>query len=129
MTCEQARDLAAAYVLGALEAGEEAAVRDHLQTCDQPHPEFAELGGVVPVLSASLEPVEPPASLRDRIMAAAAADLEARRAAEVSAPSAAMPSVEGPAADRTRPAPTAGTETRPVISLADERTRRRSPLI
>jgi anti-sigma-K factor RskA len=77
MTCELARDLAAGYVLGALEPSEEAAVREHLRTCPQPHDEFAELGGVVPYLmEADLELVEPPASLRDRIMAAAAADLE-----------------------------------------------------
>jgi anti-sigma-K factor RskA len=76
MTCERARDLAAAYVLGALDRADEAAVRAHLETCDQPHPEFPALGGVVPALL-ELDPselVEPPASLRDRIMAAAAAD-------------------------------------------------------
>lgn len=77
MTCELARDLAAGYVLGALEPPEDAAVREHLRTCPQPHDEFAELGGVVLYLAeADLELVEPPASLRDRIMAAAAADLE-----------------------------------------------------
>jgi hypothetical protein len=36
---------------------------------------------VLPVLDASVRPVEPPPALKDRIMAAAAADLEARRAA------------------------------------------------
>src|SRR3954470_22489079 len=81
MTCDQARDLAAGYVLGALERSEEAAVRDHVATCGQPHPEFGALGGVVPALIEHeldrLELVEPPASLRDRIMAAAAADLAA----------------------------------------------------
>lgn len=80
MTCEQARDLAAGYVLGALERAEEAAVRDHLATCGEPHPEFEALGGVVPALieAEDLEVVEPPARLRDRIMAAAAADLALR---------------------------------------------------
>ena len=81
MTHEQARDLAAGYVLGALDRSEEAAVREHLATCGEPHPEFAALGAVVPAIVehelAGLELVEPPASLRDRIMAAAAADLEA----------------------------------------------------
>ena len=33
MTCDRARDLAAGYVLGALERLDEAAVRDHLATC------------------------------------------------------------------------------------------------
>lgn len=79
MSCDQARDLAAGYVIGALERSEEAAVREHLRTCGEPHPEFAELGGVVPYLvEADLELVEPPPALRDRIMAAAAADLAAR---------------------------------------------------
>ena len=82
MTHETARGLAAAYVLGALEPAEEAAVREHLQTCAERHHEFAELGGVVPYLVElpGLELVEPPASLRDRIMAAAAADLAERTA-------------------------------------------------
>jgi hypothetical protein len=82
MTHETARGLAAAYVLSALEPAEEAAVREHLQTCAESHDEFAELGGVVPYLVElpGLELVEPPASLRDRIMAAAAADLAERTA-------------------------------------------------
>jgi anti-sigma factor RsiW len=80
MTHEQALDLAAAYVLGALEPAEEAAVREHLQSCPLSHEEFAELGGVVPYLAEvpDLELVEPPPALRDRIMAAAAADLAER---------------------------------------------------
>ncbi len=82
MTCDRARDLAAGYVLGALEPSEHAAVREHLDTCPESHDEFAELGGVVPYLAESgLEMVEPPAALRDRIMAAAAADLADRGAA------------------------------------------------
>lgn len=76
MTCDEARDLAAGFVLGALEPAEERAVRDHLATCPEPHPEFAELGGVVPYLNESLlaDPVEPPASLRARVLASAAAE-------------------------------------------------------
>jgi anti-sigma-K factor RskA len=80
MTHDLARDFAAAYVLGALEPAEEAAVREHLLSCPEPHDEFAELGGAVQYLAElpDLEMVEPPAGLRDRIMAAAAADLAAR---------------------------------------------------
>lgn len=87
MTHELARDFAAAYVLGALEPAEEAAVREHLLSCPEPHDEFAELGGVVQYLAEipDLEMVEPPAALRDRIMAAAAADLAARAGAAGSA--------------------------------------------
>ena len=88
MTHELALDLAAAYVLGALEPGEEAAVREHLLSCSLPHDEFAELGGVVPYLAdfPDLELVEPPPALRDRIMAAAAADLAERTGAASAAP-------------------------------------------
>ena len=101
MTHETARGFAAAYVLGALEPAEDAAVREHLRTCPEPHDEFAELGGVVPYLAElpGLELVEPPASLRDRIMAAAAADLAERSAAKPTAPAApALPAALSPAA-------------------------------
>lgn len=81
LTCDEVRDLAAPFVLGALDADEMDAVRAHLAACAAPHAEFAELGSVVPVLAASVPQVEPPAGLKDRLMAAAAADLEARRAA------------------------------------------------
>jgi anti-sigma factor RsiW len=115
MTCEEARDLAAAYVLGGLEPAEEAAVREHLRTCTEPHAEFAELGGVVPYLALDIELVEPPASLRDRVMAAAAADLAARRS-------------------QTRPTgvvPPATTVAAPPIAFpsASERTARRAARI
>ncbi len=78
LTHEQALDLAVGYVLGTLVPQEEQAVREHLDTCPETHAEFAELGSVVHVLAESVEPVEPPPSLRARIMAAAAADLETR---------------------------------------------------
>lgn len=109
MTHDEVRDLAGGYVLGALDRAEEAAVRAHLETCDQPHPEFAALGGVVPALL-ELDPselVEPPASLRDRIMAAAAADARADGAATTEpAGSEAERVVAFPrTSDRTAPAP------------------------
>lgn len=78
MSCDDVRDQAAGFVLGALTPAEEREVRDHLASCPEAHAEFAELGGVVPALSASVEQVEPPAALRERIMSAAAADLRAR---------------------------------------------------
>jgi anti-sigma-K factor RskA len=79
MTHADALDLAAGYVLGALEPAEEAAVRDHLATCPEPHPEFAELGGVLPALLVDVPLVEPPAALRGRIIDAARADPALRR--------------------------------------------------
>ncbi|MHB8674320.1 MAG: anti-sigma factor [Candidatus Limnocylindrales bacterium] len=90
MTCDEARDLAPAYVLGALERDEEQTVRGHLATCPHAHEEFAELGSVVPALDVPIELVEPPASLRDRIMAAAAVDLAERRSAPSSMAAAAV---------------------------------------
>lgn len=74
----EAVDLAPLFVLGALEPDEAAAVRAHLAGCREPHPELDELGDVVPYLLEDVEPLEPSAGLRDRILAAAAADLEAR---------------------------------------------------
>jgi hypothetical protein len=79
LTHEQALELAAGYVLGALDPEEEQAVREHLASCDLPHDEFAELGAVVRYLAEDVDLVDPPASLKTRIMAAAAADLEQRR--------------------------------------------------
>ena len=93
MSHEQAIDLAAGFVLGALDPAEEAAVREHLLTCSLSHDEFADLGGVVGYLAETVEHVEPPPALRDRIMAAAAADLASRGAGAqpAAAPSPAIP--------------------------------------
>ena len=108
MTHEQARDLAASYVLGALERSEEEAVRDHLATCAEPHPEFEAFGGVVPALLelGDLELVEPPAALGERIMAAAAADLAEHPRATVP-PIAATPIATTPAPPAAITFPTA----------------------
>jgi anti-sigma-K factor RskA/putative zinc finger protein len=98
MTCDEARDQAAGFVLGALTPAEERAVREHLATCAEAHDEFAELGGVVPALATSVEQVEPPPALRERIMAAAAVDLRGHAPATV-------PSVAPPVLARPAPAP------------------------
>jgi anti-sigma-K factor RskA len=90
-SCDTVRDLAASFVLDALSDDEMAAVREHLATCPEPHPEIAELADVVPVLQAAVRPAEPPAALKDRIMAAAAADLEARRRPALGEPPAVTP--------------------------------------
>jgi Anti-sigma-K factor rskA, C-terminal/Putative zinc-finger len=75
LACEQATELAAGFLLGALEPVEMDAVRAHLASCRRPHPEFAELGGVVPHLAASLDPVEPRPSLRARVRSAVEAEV------------------------------------------------------
>lgn len=88
LTCDDVRDLAAGFVLGALTPDEEAAVRDHLAGCPDAHAELAELGGVVPYLAGSLDPIEPPATLRARLLETAAAERRARPAAPIPFPSA-----------------------------------------
>ncbi len=104
LTHDDVRDLAAGFVLGALAPEEEAAVRDHLASCPEPHPEIEELGGVVPYLAESLEPVEPPTSLRARILAAAAAERPGPVDATAPAPSAAAPA-GAPATSAPAPVP------------------------
>ncbi len=81
LTCDEVRELAGSFVLGALDANEAAAVRVHLADCDDAHAEIQSLAEVVPVLAEAAPPVEPPADLKARLLAAAAADLETRGAA------------------------------------------------
>jgi anti-sigma factor RsiW len=104
LTHDEAMDLAASFVLGALDDDEMAVVRAHLASCPEPHTDFEELAGVVPVFHAAVQPVEPPPALKDRIMAAAAADLEARRR-EAAETATAAPAPAAPATPPTaRPA-------------------------
>jgi hypothetical protein len=126
MTCDRVRALASGFVLGALDADEMIAISDHLDSCRKPHPEVGDLGGVLPYLAESLEPVEPPAWLRESVMAAAKADLAARRRASTqSEPRVAEPVAEPAvapailAAHGDRPPSLAG-----VISLAAVRASR-----
>jgi hypothetical protein len=120
---------ASGYVLGALTPEEEALVRDHLASCPEPHPELFELGGVVPYLAESVELVEPPAGLRDRIMAAAAADLAARQAGAAPSAPAAQPAVEPEPSRAEPPRPSAPVTRFPTAAERAERAeRRRSPL-
>jgi anti-sigma-K factor RskA len=81
LTCDEVRELAGAYVLGALEPAEATAVRSHLASHPDGHPEIPEVGAVVPAFAELVPIVEPPDSLKARIMAAAAADLAARGSA------------------------------------------------
>lgn len=80
LTCDDVRESAGAFVLGALDPAD-AAVRSHLASCSDAHAEIAEVGSVLPALDASIPELEPSPALKGRIMAAAAADLAARRAA------------------------------------------------
>lgn len=74
LTCDEVTELSGLYVLHALEAEESEAVRAHLDACTATHAEFAALGGVVPALAALFEPVDAPAELKARVMAAVAAE-------------------------------------------------------
>ena len=106
LSCDEVRDLAASFVLDALEPDEMASVTEHVATCPDPHPEMAELGSVVPALLESVPLIEPPASLKGRIMAAAAADLEARRGSATTSavtPTPAPAAPPRPTADVIRP--------------------------
>ncbi len=116
LSCAEVGELAPGFVLGALEPDEMAAVREHLATCPEAHDELAELGGVVPYLADSLEPMAPPDALRSRILAAVAAEA-------TSPPS----DITVPAASAARPSAGA-VPAAAVISIDAERSRRRSPL-
>jgi hypothetical protein len=94
LTCDEVRDLAASFVLGALDDDEMAFVSDHLASCADPHAEYVELAGVLPVLDADVPLVEPPPALKGQIMAAAAEDLAARRG--VAAPATGLTPVTAP---------------------------------
>jgi len=127
LTCDEVRDLAGSFVLDALDADEAAAVREHLATCPEAHEEIAELGGVVPVLAASVPVVEPPAGLKARVLAAAQADLEDRtRASAPLAEEATAAVAVGPAGTSEAAAPIAfpgpaereGRGRRPVAAWA-----------
>jgi Putative zinc-finger len=120
MTCDRVRELASGFVLGALDTDEMIAVSDHLDGCRKPHPEVQDLGGVLPYIAESLEPVEPPAWLRESVIAAAKADLVARRRVGKPSEHRTVEPVEAPAV-----LPVAATSHADVISLAAVRNSRR----
>lgn len=101
LSCEEVAELAGVYVLHALAADEAEAVRAHLDGCVRPHPEFAEVGGVVPALALLFEPVDAPVDLKSRVMAAVAAPARSASAATDVA-SAAVPTHVGSSAAAAR---------------------------
>jgi anti-sigma-K factor RskA len=124
LTCDEVREMAGAYVLGALDAAEIDAVRAHLAGHEDAHPEIAELGSVIPALNEMIPMVEPPASLKDRIMGAAAADLAARGPA---AAASGVAPLAPPPAEPTPQEPTPREPAAPVaFPTAEERAERRS---
>ncbi len=122
LDCVAVRDLAPLFVTGALEVAEAGAVREHLAICDDPHPELLELGAAVTALLETVEPAEPPPSLKRRLLSAAEADLrEGRHPSAASAPA----SAAGPAAAAVV-AP-AQIDPASIRSLDRMRARRRPP--
>jgi anti-sigma-K factor RskA len=93
MTCEEIEELAGAIALGAVPEDEWPAIREHLATCTRGHAEIEQLLPVAELLLMAAPAVVPPASLRERILAAARADLDASPE-----PAPLMPAA--PAADR-----------------------------
>lgn len=111
IACERVREIASGFVLGALDPAEMTAVREHLDRCRKPHPELRELGGVLPYLAVSLQPVEPPRHLRAAVLAVVEADMRARRREAAAATPEPVPAVAAAA-------PPSGGQ---VISLASVR--------
>jgi anti-sigma-K factor RskA len=70
----EARDLLGAFALGAVDAEDAATVRRHLATCAECQAEIAGLWAMVDVLRETVEPLDPPPALRDRIAAAIMAE-------------------------------------------------------
>jgi anti-sigma-K factor RskA len=81
---ESRRDELAAYLLGALEPGEEAALERHLEECPDCRAELRWLRPAVQLLPESVPPVEPSPELRARLLAEVEAD--AARPAPAAAP-------------------------------------------
>ena len=83
------RDDLVAYTLGALEPGKERAIEAHAPGCARCTRELEALVPAVAVLGESVEQLEPPAELRERVLAEVRAD--AARTASAREPTAAPP--------------------------------------
>ena len=92
--CADVDALAGALALDAVDADEMRAAREHLATCQEPHAELRSLLGADAALAASLEPIQPSAGLRDRLMATVAEVPQDR--AESAAPAAPPVRADGP---------------------------------
>ena len=70
---EELESMVAAWVLGAVEPDEAGAVRTHIEGCVSCREATSRLGRAVAMLPLDVDEVEPPARLRERILASAAA--------------------------------------------------------
>jgi Putative zinc-finger len=112
LTCDQVRELAPFYVLGALEPGQVAAIRAHLPTCRDAHREMAELGGAAAYLAQLPAPLDPPDALGQRIMASVRAELRAGQRDQ-----AAVERLVGSLGPQPRPVATAAPAASPVAAI------------
>jgi anti-sigma-K factor RskA len=69
LTCQDADELAALYVLDALQPSDADAVSGHLRECPEAHPIFAELAATSSELLAAVEPMDTPPAMKARVMA------------------------------------------------------------
>ena len=83
MSCERVEELAGAYALDALPDAQLEAVEAHFGSCPRPHASLRELSETAGLLALVCEESQPPPSLGQRILSAAAADLDAPVAAPV----------------------------------------------
>ena len=81
-TDHPSRDDLVAYSLGALESGEERGVEDHVPGCARCTRELEALAPAVAVLGESVEQLEPPPELRERVLAVVRSEAEPERAPE-----------------------------------------------
>ena len=72
---EEIESSLAAWVLGAMEADEVDALRTHIEACPTCRETTSRLGRTVNALALDVEEINPPARLRERILAAAATSL------------------------------------------------------
>ena len=70
MTCQEFEELSGAYALDAVTSEEREAARAHLAHCARCARHYQELRSVVALLALSVPQVDPPASLKERILMA-----------------------------------------------------------
>jgi anti-sigma-K factor RskA len=95
MICSEIDELAGAFALGALPVAEAAEFEQHLATCAVGHPGLVDLLEVASLLPFAADEVEPPARLRENLIAAALADRADRQSHEPPAPAPAVGSSGG----------------------------------
>jgi len=86
MDHQELRELTGAYALGALSEAERRALETHLPTCPECAQDVRAAVEAARALAFAVEPIDPPAALRARVLDAAARDPRARAATPADAP-------------------------------------------